>query len=151
MRHVREGLLVLKIWYFSDYNIIVYLYKNRIIIHKSKIDTMKKINAKTTQKNIDEYLIQRWGTVKEEWKLTIKMLLDNIDLYNKCIDEIETNGLYDAATMRKNPLLSTVKDLQATMTKQIQKLGLTPYDACKIKETEEDDTNLLKYIMGEDE
>lgn len=112
---------------------------------------MKKINAKTTQKNIDEYLIQRWGTVKEEWKLTIKMLLDNIEIYNKCIDEIETHGLYDAATMRKNPLLSTVKDLQATMTKQIQKLGLTPYDACKIKETEEDDTNLLKYIMGEEE
>ena len=151
MRHVREGLLVPKIWYFSDYIVIAYLYKNRIIIHKSKIYTMKKINAKSTQKNIDEYLIQRWGTVKEEWKLTIKMLLDNIDLYNRCIDEIETNGLYDAATMRKNPLLSTVKDLQATMTKQIQKLGLTPYDACKIKETEEDDSNLLKYIMGEDE
>ena len=47
---------------------------------------MKKINAKATHKNIDEYLIQRWGTVKEEWKLTIKMLLDNVEIYNKCLD-----------------------------------------------------------------
>lgn len=112
---------------------------------------MKKINPKAARKNIDEYLIKRWGTVREEWTLTIKMLMDNVELYNKCLDELDTHGLYDAATMRKNPLLSTIKDLQATMTKQIQKLGLTPYDACKIKETEEDDTNLLKYIMGDDE
>lgn len=71
-----------------------------------------------------------------------------MELYQKIKEQIETDGIYDKRTGRKHPLLSTLKDLQATMMKQVQHLGLSPYASSKIKQAEEDDSELLNAIMG---
>jgi hypothetical protein len=44
-------------------------------------------------------------------------LADNLDLYDSIKESIETNGIYDASTGKKNPLLTTLKDLQASIMK----------------------------------
>jgi phage terminase small subunit len=69
------------------------------------------------------------------------LLGDNLDLYNECRESVRINGIYNAENGKKNPLLTTMKDLQATIIKQIQHLGLSPYAVSKIKDTPEDDTD----------
>ena len=78
--------------------------------------------------------------MKPEWASIMYLLGDNLDLYKECRDSIKQNGIFDVNTYKKNPLLSTCKDLQATIMKQIQHLGLSPYAASKIKDAVEDDT-----------
>ena len=91
--------------------------------------------------DIEKYLTDKYGTVNSEWKPLITLLADNLELYTQCKATIKQHGIYDATTGKKNPLLATMKDLQATIIKQIQHLGLSPYAASKIKETVEDDTD----------
>lgn len=90
--------------------------------------------------SINNYLIEKYGEVKPEWHTIIYLLGDNLDLYKECRDSIRQNGIYDITTAKKNPLLSTCKDLQATIMKQIQHLGLSPYAVSKIKDSVEDDS-----------
>ena len=89
-------------------------------------------------KNVRKYLIGRYGKVNDEWEGVLLLLAD---LYLKCKAEVEKDGIFDVAQYKKNPLLSTMKDLQATMLKQIQHLGLSPYSSAKINDKTEDDSD----------
>lgn len=89
---------------------------------------------------VEKFLISKYGSVNPEWKALIELLADNLDLYNQCKQSVRNNGIYDANTGKKNPLLATMKDLQASIIKQIQHLGLSPYAISKIKVDAEDDT-----------
>lgn len=91
-------------------------------------------------KNVEAYLLQKYGSINPAWESTLILLADNIDLYRECQKAVNENGIFDADSYKKNPLLSTMKDLQASITKQIQHLGLSPYAESKIKIGQEDDT-----------
>lgn len=104
--------------------------------------------TKAYMKGIEEYLTKRFGTVQEEWKLSLKLLADNVELYKQCKDSIEENGIFDPNTGKKNPLLITIKDLQTQINKLVKELGLSPHAAGMIKSTSEDDSEILKNIMG---
>ena len=106
---------------------------------------MKK-GTKYTMDTINSFLEQKYGEVKPEWEVILALLGDNIDLYKDCRESIRQNGIYDANTGKKNPLLATCKDLQATILKQVQHLGLSPYASSKIKQEVEDDTD--DFIEG---
>lgn len=101
--------------------------------------------------DIEEYLIKRFGSVQDEWNLTLALLADNVELYKQCKESVSQNGIYDTSSGRKNPLLSTMKDLQASIVKQIQHLGISPYASAKIKDAEEDDSDVLKKLIGAEE
>ena len=104
---------------------------------------MQRVMKKETQKYINsvrEYIEHKYNEVPPQWEAIITLLADNLDIYQECKKSIRANGIYDANTGRKNPLLSTVKDLQSTIIKQIQHLGLSPYAISKIKDDKEDDT-----------
>lgn len=101
------------------------------------------MNKKEIQKYIEdvrEYLADKYGQVFPQWEGIIFLLQDNLELYLQCRKSIKDEGIFDSNTYKKNPLLSTCKDLQATIIKQIQHLGLSPYALSKIKIGEEDDT-----------
>lgn len=102
-------------------------------------------------KKIEKFLRQKYGVVKSEWEAMIVMFADNLELYQEIRDSIKENGIYDSTRGVKNPLLSTLKDLQATMTKQIQHLGLSPYAVGRLIITDEPEDNLLAQIMDDDE
>lgn len=101
------------------------------------------------KRNIKKYLKERHGDVKPEWYLIIDLLVDNVVLYEQVMSSIEENGIYDKDTKLKNPLLSTAKDLQATIMKQIQHLGISPYAYSRIKQETEDDTvDFVEALTG---
>lgn len=91
-------------------------------------------------KAIKDYLELTYGEVKQQWLGLIQMLADNLALIENVKKSIKENGVYDNSTSKKNPLLSTLKDLQATNLKIYKELGVTPWAASKIKLAEEDDT-----------
>lgn len=91
-------------------------------------------------KGIEAFLEEQYGEVKTEWRITLNLLADNIELLKQCQESVEQNGIYDINTQKKNPLLTTIKDINSTILKISQKLGISPWDASKIKQVEEDDT-----------
>ena len=100
--------------------------------------------SKATRKymeSVEEYLISQYGSVKNEWESSLLLLADNLDLYENCKLSVEANGIFNPDTYKKNPLLATMKDLQAQILKIFQHLGLTPYAVSKINHQAEDDTD----------
>ena len=85
------------------------------------------------------YLEQKYGSVPPEWDGILTMYADNIELYKKCKHTLNQEGIYSSQTGKKNPLLITIKDLQASMLQQIKQLGISPYAQSKITCSVEDD------------
>ena len=115
-----------------------------------------KNNTKQTKEymnTIEQYLVNKYGCVSPEWSGIMQLLADNFDLYTECRQSIRENGIFDSNTGKKNPLLATIKDLQATIIKEIQHLGISPYAASKIGSLaqEGDDSELLKKLVGQDD
>ena len=106
---------------------------------------MKKNNI---IKNIKKYLEQEYGTVQPEWELVIELLADNIEQYIAVQNTIEETGLFNPDTYKKNPLISTLKDLQAVMLKQIQHLGISPYSQGKIKITTDEKEETVDFVKN---
>lgn len=105
--------------------------------------------TKDYMSNVESYLTSKYGSVKDEWDTILFLLAENLDLYIECRKSIRQNGIFDRTTGRKNPLLATTKDLQATILKQVQHLGLSPYSSSKIKqETEEDDADFIEMLTN---
>lgn len=97
-------------------------------------------------KYIREYLKKKYKSIPHEWELAIALLADNIDTYEKCKKVVDEVGIYNYEKNKKNPLLSTMKETQGVILKQIQHLGLSPYSVSKIKSMAEDDTD--DYVDG---
>ena len=108
---------------------------------------MIKKEIKEYIQSVENYLKEKYGHVNEEWKAILYLLKDNLTLYEECKESIKENGIYDKQSGRKNPLLSTMKDLQATILKEVQHLGLSPYASTKIKMEENgEEDELLKFF-----
>ena len=117
---------------------------NIMVLSKYTNGTKKYLKA------VAEYLTNKYGELPAQWEQLIYLLGDNIDLYNQCKESVEQNGIFDPTTGKKNPLLSTMKDLQATIIKQVQHFGLSPYAVSKIKIGEEDSTDdLIEALTNE--
>ena len=101
---------------------------------------MNKKEIKLYIESVREYLINRYGSLKPEWECIIMLLKDYIIRYIQVRESINDNGIYDTNTGRKNPLLTTEKDIIASILKLSQKLGVSPWDLSKIKDDKEDDT-----------
>lgn len=104
-----------------------------------------------TIKNVRKSLKERYGEIKPEWNLIIQTLDNTLIRYNQVKEQIDKDGVFIASINNKNPLLSTEKDLLATILKLSQKLGITsPWDCAKLNKAEsgegEDDTD--DFIEG---
>ena len=97
-------------------------------------------DTKKTMKQVENYLIEKYGTIQEQWELTLKLMADNLDLLQECKDSVKQNGIYSTSRGLKNPLISTIKDINATLLKLAQQLGITPWSESKIKAIDEDST-----------
>lgn len=94
--------------------------------------------TKKYMKGIKDYLKETYGEVKPEWNLMLAILEENIRQYLEVNDMIRQTGIYNGTA--KNPLLSTSKDLAASIYKIVQHFGISPYAASKIRSMGEDDT-----------
>ena len=110
-----------------------------------------KIVQSPEEKVIKEYLTEKYGKVNPEWEITIRQLVDLIQRYKQVRNVINEVGIFDKVNYKKNPLLSTEKDLLATMSRHIQQLGLTPYVQTKLGLMEAaDDYDPLAAMNEED-
>lgn len=124
----------------TNEKLFIFIYNNlKEIIHIMKLSKYST-ETKTYVKSVIEYITNKYGELPPQWEAIITLLADNLELYQQCKQSVNENGIFNADTGRKNPLLTTMKDLQATIIKQIQHLGLSPYAVSKIKDDKEDDT-----------
>ena len=109
------------------------------------------MNTETQLNYIIAYLTEKYGEVKPQWWGIIQQIGDNLTMIDECKQSIKENGIYNPKNGKKNPLLSTIKDLQGQILKAYQQLGVTPWSASKIKDDNQTDkdADLLKNIMGD--
>lgn len=118
---------------------------------------MKDFKHKVTRsyiRKVQDYLTTKYKQVQPEWLICIQLLGDNLDLYFDCQAEIDKDGIFDSQTYRKNPLIATLKDLQATILKEIQHLGISPYADSRLKiEAADDSVDFISSLTegGEDD
>lgn len=105
----------------------------------------------TEEKAVREYLNGKYGAINSEWEITIGQLMDLLARYKQVRNKINEVGIFDTVNYKKNPLLSTEKDLLATISKYIQALGLTPYWQTKLGLMEQqDDYDPFKELREEE-
>lgn len=112
--------------------------------------TKKEKMIKGYMENTKNDLIEKYGVIKPSWEITLKLLEDNLILYEQCMDSIKKNGIYSDVRGVKNPLLSTVKDIAASIYKITTNLGITPWAESKIKMVEGDNTDDFLDSLTED-
>lgn len=107
-------------------------------------------NTKKTMKQVENYLIEKYGEIKPQWELSLSLMADNLELLQECKDSVKLNGIYSPVRAAKNPLISTIKDINATLLKIAQQLGITPWAESKIKSIDEDNTdNFIDGLINE--
>lgn len=99
------------------------------------------MNVKAYIKAVEKYLEKTHGEIKPEWESTIKLLEDNLELYESIKKAIAKEGVYNHTTGKRNPLLSSMKDVQGSILAINRHLGLSPFSASKIKHNTKDDTD----------
>lgn len=112
------------------------------------------MRTQKVMKSINSYLTEKYGAIPKEWELTLGVLENTIDRYLQVKASIDQYGIYDQTIKLKNPLLSTEKDLLATIMKLTQKIGITPIDYAKLlkAETSQEDDNeedLIESLTNE--
>lgn len=107
--------------------------------------------TKELMQKVIQYLKAKYGTVNGEWNIILTLLGDNIQLYLACKEKLAKTGIYDETTGRKNPLLSTMKDLQTTIIKQVQHLGLSPYAISRLGKDDDDNADDFVEMLTSEE
>ena len=113
-------------------------------MRKKKVNIVDEIMA-----SIEAYLTEKYGKIEPQWELTLFLLRDNISQYIEYQKVIKETGIFDKDSYKKNPLISSLKDLSASILKYVQQLGLSPYSETKIGNLQdtESDNDMLKKIM----
>ena len=110
----------------------------------------KKVNiVDSIMESIEEYLTEKYGKIEPQWELTLFLLRDNIEQYLEYKKVLKETGVFDKDTYKKNPLISSLKDLNASILKYVAQLGISPYSSTKIGNLADDtsDGDLLKNLM----
>lgn len=122
----------------------------------SKIKSMFPNVSDETQlfmSNTISFLIRKFGTFYDEWMGSLQMLAQNYDIWLLTANQIREEGLlitnrFDQEVI--NPLI----DINLKFQKQIQNLmsqfGLTAYSQGKLKNSEDEDTNILEELLLDD-
>lgn len=98
---------------------------------------------------VHSYLQKKFGTINDEWIMTLMMLADNLEVFIQCRKQIKETGLMIINrfnVLEKNPLIKVQNDAQIQIVKLLNEFALTPKSAEKIKEVEEDDSPLSQFL-----
>lgn len=100
-----------------------------------------------------KYLEGRYGSVKNEWTATLKLLADNLELLYQLKETIKDKGLMIKdrySNWNKNPLFPILNNVTIQILKCVDQLGLSPKADSKIKdgETKEESESAQDFING---
>lgn len=105
----------------------------------------------TYMRSVEKFLKKKYGEVGDELTQPLKILADNLEIFNESMKEIRERGLVVTAhngAPCKNPALKTQLDSQVQIYKFLQEFGVTPRSRAKINLPSEDDDE-LKELIGE--
>lgn len=100
-------------------------------------------------KAVTTFLVEKYGTIQAEWHIALKMLADNLQMFQRCGEEMKRDGLMLTnrfGVQEKHPLIKVQNDAQIQIVKLLNEFGLTPKALQKLK-TEEADTS-EEFING---
>lgn len=109
---------------------------------------LKKVEARNRERRmkvskqmntVKEHLQSTYGEIKPEWGIVLDQLQDHLTIYYQVKDEL-IDGPMLTEKGQKNPLLTVIKDETSIINSLVQKLGISPWDSSKIKQTPEDDS-----------
>lgn len=101
---------------------------------------------------VHSYLQKKFGTINDEWIMTLMMLADNLEMFIQCRKQIKETGLLITnrfGVLEKNSLIKVQNDAQIQIVKLLNEFALTPKSAEKIKEVEEYDDSPLAQFLNE--
>lgn len=99
---------------------------------------------------IKKFLKQKYGKINDEWALGLELLADKVELYEKCKESVNNDGLLLVAkngAYTRNSLIKTMFDCEIQITKYLAEFGLSPRSAAKINLVN-DDEDSLKELLG---
>lgn len=91
-------------------------------------------------RDIREYIAAEYGQVSPAWEFQLELFKQNLEQYFTIKDILDTTGYFDSQRGLKNPLISSLKDLNAIILKQASMFGLNVMSRSKIKLEKSDDT-----------
>jgi len=106
--------------------------------------TKKKIQAlyPDTRQSVQDYMMSaykylesEYGEVKAEWKGTLGLLAESLEMFYQCKDQIKKDGLLILdryGNPNKHPLLMIQNSYQIQILKCTNQLGLSPLASSKI-------------------
>lgn len=101
---------------------------------------------------VHRFLLNKFGYISEEWHLSLQMLADNLNMFFQCRDRIKQDGIFienKFGNLDKHPLIKVQNDAQIQIVKLLQQYGLTPHAVGKLKNTEDDDNDLLNELLND--
>lgn len=88
---------------------------------------------------IEDSIIERYGSVPPKFNAALFLLADNLDLLAECRKSIQREGLFINGS--RNPLVVSVGNLSSAVSASLKSLGCTPYAEGLLKTDEGDDVN----------
>lgn len=107
-------------------------------------------NTQTFMNAVENHLINKFGEIEPQWEGLLSMLATQVDLYNKCKEQIKEDGLMVKDRFEsyvKNPLLKVQTDALIQIGKLSQEFGLTPRSVSKINLTNNDEDEFLENLI----
>lgn len=92
-----------------------------------------------------KYLESEYGEVKAEWKGTLGLLAESLEMFYQCKDQIKKDGLLILdryGNPNKHPLLMIQNSYQIQILKCTKELGLSPLSNSKIADKPEKEQEL---------
>lgn len=99
---------------------------------------------------VKKFLKTKYGKINDEWSMPLELLADKVELYQKCRDSINNDGLLLVAkngSYTRNSLIKTMFDCEIQISKYLAEFGLSPRSASKINLVGDDDEE-LKELLG---
>ena len=99
---------------------------------------------------VERFIKKKYGKIEEHWQGQMDLLATNYELFMSAKDEIKKSGLLITnrfGSLEKNPLLRVIVDANIQVLKLIHEFGLSPSALGKIKEVEQDDTDIIKGLL----
>lgn len=102
---------------------------------------MNKEKIEKWMKSIREYLTTEFGGIPEAYEFQLELFKENLEQYFEIKQILNITGYFDREKNLKNPLISSLKDLNAIILKQASMFGLNTWSRSKIKLEKSDDTD----------
>lgn len=100
--------------------------------------------------SVKKFLKEKYGKINDEWSLGLQLLADKVELYEKCKDSVNNDGLLLMAkngSYTRNSLIKTMFDCEIQITKYLSEFGLSPKALAKLNLTT-DENDELKELLG---